>query len=125
MMQESVFLKALTYFPKIFGAMVGVVLSLILSEDIDKEGKLLLSKSVLLKFSCSVFFSLYGGEACIEHFSLYNHSIIYQGFIFLLFGLFGMLVIGVVYQSLALLKGKPLSEIVKEVKEAFFSIFRN
>ena len=48
-----------------------------------------------------------------------------QGFVMLFFAVFGLLAIGIVYQSIALLNGKTLSEIIREVKAAFIAIIGN
>lgn len=120
---EYILIKLIAYFPKILAAIVGAVLSLVLSGDIDKEGKIQLSTGVLMKFTFSVCISLYGGEAFIEQFNLQDKSVMYHGAIMLIFAVFGMLVLGIIYQSIAMLKGKPISEIFKEIHEAFTSIF--
>jgi hypothetical protein len=52
-------------------------------------------------------------------------STMYQGFIMLMFAVFGLMAIGILYQSIALLKGKPLSEVITEIKSAFISIIGN
>jgi len=49
-------------------------------------------------------------------------STMYQGFIMLMFAVFGLMAIGILYQSIALLKGKPLSEVIAEIKAAFLAI---
>ena len=41
----------------------------------------------------------------------------------LVWAVFGMLAIGIVYQAVALMQGKTLAEVVKEVKDAAFAIF--
>ena len=46
----------------------------------------------------------------------------FQGFIMLMFAVFGLLIIGIAYQSIALLKGKSLAEVIAEVKAAFIAI---
>ena len=46
-----------------------------------------------------------------------------HGFVMLLFAVFGMLLIGIWYQSMQLLKGKTFSEIIIEVKAAFSAMF--
>ncbi|MCA4182059.1 hypothetical protein [Acinetobacter baumannii] len=117
-MQEN----AIPWVLKIFPAVIGAILALVLSGDIDKEGKIKVSMGVITKFVCSVTVSLYGGSAFIEHFKYLNHSTMFQGFIMLIFAVFGLLVIGIVYQSIALLKGKSMSEVIAEVKAAFVSI---
>lgn len=40
----------------------------------------------------------------------------------LFFAVFGLLGIGIAYQSIALLQGKPISEVISEVKAAFLAI---
>ena len=107
---------------KVIPAVVGALLALVLSGDIDREGKIQISFGVIGKFVASVTVSLYGGSAFIEHFGLLTKSTMYQGFVMLIFAVFGLLAIGIVYQSIALLKGKPLSEVIAEIKAAFISI---
>ncbi|WP_151767944.1 hypothetical protein [Acinetobacter oleivorans] len=117
-MQEN----AIPWVLKIFPAVIGAILALVLSGDIDKEGKIKVSMGVATKFACSVTVSLYGGSAFIEHFGFLTHSTMFQGFIMLIFAVFGLLVIGIVYQSIALMKGKSLAEVIAEVKSAFVAI---
>ena len=104
---------------------VGALLALVLSGDIDKEGKIKISFGVIGKFVASLTFSLYGGSAFLEHFNLLEKSTMYQGFVMFIFAVFGLLAIGIIYQSIALLRGKPLSEVISEVKAAFISIIGN
>ena len=103
-------------------AVVGAILALVLSGDIDKNGKIQVSIGVICKFLFSVSVSLYGGSAFIEYYELNNYSHMTQGFVMLMFAVFGLLAIGIVYQSIALMQGKPLSEVITEVKAAFISI---
>ena len=103
-------------------AVVGAILALVLSGDIDKSGKIQVSMSVIGKFLFSVSVSLYGGSAFIEYYELSKYSHMAQGFVMLIFAVFGLLAIGIVYQSIALMQGKPLSEVISEVKQAFISI---
>jgi hypothetical protein len=107
---------------KVIPAVVGAILALVLSGDIDKDGKIQVSMNVIIKFIASVTVSLYGGSAFIEYFDLVKTSTMYQGAIMLFFAVFGLLGIGIAYQSIALLQGKPLSEVVSEVKAAFLAI---
>ena len=106
-------------------AVVGAILALVLSGDIDKNGKIKVSMGVICKFLFSVSVSLYGGSAFIEYYELSQYSQMAQGFVMLIFAVFGLLAIGIVYQSIALMQGKPLSEVVSEVKQAFISIIYN
>ena len=107
---------------KLFLLSLGRLLALVLSGDIDKDGKIQVSMNVIVKFMASVTVSLYGGSAFIEHFELVKTSTMYQGAIMLFFAVFGLLGIGIAYQSIALLQGKPISEVISEVKAAFLAI---
>ena len=51
-----------------------------------------------------------------------NSSTMFHGFIMLMFAVFGLLFIGIAYQSIALLKGKTVSEVIAEIKAAFVAI---
>ena len=117
-MQEN----ALPWFIKLVPAVVGAILALVLSGDIDKEGKIQVSLGVITKFVCSVTVSLYGGSAFIEHYGFLKTTIMFHGFIMLMFAVFGLLIIGIAYQSIALLKGKSMSDVIAEIKSAFIAI---
>ena len=107
---------------KIFPAVVGAILALVLSGDIDKNGKIQVSLGVIGKFLFSVSVSLYGGSAFIEYYDLSKYSHMTQGFVMLMFAVFGLLFIGIAYQSIALLKGKSISAVIAEIKSAFVAI---
>ncbi|ENU18635.1 hypothetical protein F994_02762 [Acinetobacter bohemicus ANC 3994] len=107
---------------KIIPAIVGAILALVLSGDIDKKGKIQVTVSVICKFAASVTVSLYGGSAFIEHFEMLKTSTMYQGFIMLMFAVFGLLAIGIVYQAVAMWRGKSLPEVIAEIKAAFLAI---
>ncbi len=117
-MQES----TIPWIIKVVPAIVGAILALVLSGDIDKEGKIQVSLGVIAKFLFSVSVSLYGGAAFIEYHDLNNYSQMAQGFVMLMFAVFGLLAIGIVYQSIALLKGKSISAVIAEIKSAFVAI---
>ena len=124
-MHEQLSIKALPWFIKILAAVVGAIFALTLSGDIDKEGRIKINVSVIMKFVFSVAISLYGGSAFIEYYELSKHySHMAQGFVMLMFAVFGMLCIGILYQAVQLMKGKSLAEIILEVKETFGSIFK-
>ena len=110
---------------KVVPAVVGAILALVLSGDIDKNGKIQVSLGVICKFLFSVSVSLYGGSEFIEYYELSKYSHMAQGFVMLMFAVFGLLGIGILYQSIALMHGKPLSEVISEVKAAFISILSN
>lgn len=120
---DLIILKLLTFLPKVFAAVIGAVFGLMLSGDIGKDGKISINMSVIIKFTIAVTISLYGGEATIEYYKLQAYSTMTHGAIMLAWAVFGMLAIGIAYQSIALMQGKPLSAIVKEVKDAAFAIF--
>lgn len=124
-MHEQLSIKALPWFIKILAAVVGAIFALTLSGDIDKEGRIKINVSVIIKLVFNVAISLYGGSAFIEYYELAAHySHMAQGFIMLMFAVFGMLCIGILYQAVQLMKGKSLTEIIVEVKETFSSIFK-
>lgn len=107
---------------KVVPAVVGAILALVLSGDIDKEGKIQVSLGVIAKFLFSVSVSLYGGSAFIEYYELSKYSHMGQGFVMLMFAVFGLLIIGIAYQSIALMKGKSISAVIAEIKSAFVAI---
>lgn len=122
-MHEQLSIKALPWFLKIIAAVIGAIFALTLSGDIDTQGRIKINISVIMKFVFSVAISLYGGSAFIEYYDLAAHySHVAQGFVMLMFAVFGMLAIGIVYQSIALMHGKSLAEVIAEVKAAFIAI---
>ena len=124
-MHEQLSIKALPWFLKIIAAVIGAIFALTLSGDIDTHGRIKINVSVIMKFVFSVAISLYGGSAFIEYYELAAHySHMAQGFVMLMFAVFGMLCIGILYQAVQLMKGKSLAEIIVEVKETFSSIFK-
>ena len=124
-MHEQLSMKALPWFLKIIAAVIGAIFALTLSGDIDTQGRIKINISVIMKFVFSVAISLYGGSAFIEYYDLAGHySHMAQGFVMLMFAVFGMLCIGILYQAVQLMKGKSLTEIIVEVKETFSSIFK-
>lgn len=122
-MFDVILLKLLAFLPKVFAAVIGAILGLMLSGDIGKDGKIQVNISVIVKFTIAVTISLYGGEASIEYYELQAYSVMTHGFVMLMWAVFGMLAIGIVYQAVALWQGKTLSEVIKEVKDAAFAIF--
>ncbi|UJA03509.1 hypothetical protein F9230_03545 [Acinetobacter johnsonii] len=123
-MNDPISIKGLPWLLKIAAAILGAILALILSGDIDTEGRIKITVGVILKFTISVAISLYGGSAFIEYNQLTAYSLMSQGFVMLIFAVFGMLMIGIWYQSLQLWKGKTVSEIIAEVKAAFSALFK-
>ena len=123
-MNDPISIKGLPWLLKIAAAILGAILALILSGDIDTEGRIKITVGVILKFTISVAISLYGGSAFIEYNQLTTYSLMSQGFVMLIFAVFGMLMIGIWYQSLQLWKGKTVSELIAEVKAAFSALFK-
>ncbi len=122
-MSDPISLKAMPWFLKVFAAVIGAVFALVLSGDIDKDGKFKVSLGLIIKLTFSIAVSLYGGQAFIEYQGLLDKSVMYHGFIMLMFAVFGMLLVGIVYQAVAMWRGKTLAEIVIEVKNTFTAIF--
>ena len=123
-MNDPISIKGLPWLLKIIAAVMGAILALILSGDIDTQGRIKITVGVILKFAISVAISLYGGSAFIEYYQLTHYSMQSQGFVMLIFAVFGMLLIGISYQSMQLWKGKTVSEIIAEVKAAFIAMFK-
>ena len=123
-MNDPISIKGLPLLLKIIAAIMGAILALILSGDIDTQGRIKITVGVILKFTISVAISLYGGSAFIEYYQLTTYPLMSQGFVMLIFAVFGMLLIGILYQSMQLWKGKTISEIIAEVKSAFIAMFK-
>ncbi|TCB71426.1 hypothetical protein E0H89_15520 [Acinetobacter sp. ANC 3781] len=123
-MNDPISIKGLPWLLKIIAAIMGAILALILSGDIDPQGRIKITIGVILKFAISVAISLYGGSAFIEYYQLAHYSMQSQGFVMLIFAVFGMLLIGIGYQSMQLWKGKAFSEIITEIKAAFAAMFK-
>ena len=118
-------LADLPFFLKVFAVLIGAVFAMTLTGDIDTDGKLKLSFGVFVKISFSAVFGFLAGAWLIEHMGWGHLSYASHGFIMMLCSVFGMTLVGIVYQAALLsLKGKKLSEIVAEVKETFKSIFK-
>lgn len=122
-MNEPVsFSGLLPLFAKGFGAVVGAIFALILGGHINADGSFKITRGLILNLSLSVSISIYGGSAFIELYQLQDKSMMTHGFIMLLAAVFGMLLISVFYQALALLRGKPLSVVVGEIAAAFVAV---
>ncbi len=103
-------------------AIIGALLGLVFSGDIDKDGKLKINTFVLIKATASVAISLTGTPVFLQYYDLLHMNNAGQGFIYLMLGIFGLLVVGIVYRAVEMLKGKSFSEIVIEIKQAIFAI---
>ena len=123
-MNDPISIKGLPWLLKIIAAILGAILALILSGDIDTQGRIKITVGVILKFAISVAISLYGGSAFIEYYQLTHYSMQSQGFVMLIFAVFDIQINSIWYQSMQLWKGKTLSEIIAEVKSAFIAMFK-
>ncbi len=65
-MNESILIKIFPWMLKVFAAIIGAIFSLILSGDIDKDGKLQISQTLIIKLLFGISLSLFGGQAFIE-----------------------------------------------------------
>ncbi len=110
---------------KVFGVIIGAIFALTLTGDIDEKQRLHLNLSVISKLSFSAFFGLTTGEFIVDNAITWELSVMGQSFISLMMSVFGMLVVGIVYQSLLItFHRKKLSEIVEEVKTTFKNIIK-
>ncbi len=115
-------LESMPWLIKLLALIVGGIISLVLSGDIDIDGndnaKLKINLKVLTKLLCSIGLGLFIGEFAIDYFD-YEHLNYYsQSAVLMAFSVFGMLVFGILYRSVQLtLHEKTLSEIVIEVKQ--------
>ena len=124
MISEVWLIKAFTILPKVVAAIIGALLALVLSGDIDKDGYIKIRRGVVLRFGLGVGTSLFGGSYIIETYGMMHLSAMAQGSVFLLTAVFGLLSIGILYQSVEMMRGKTLSEIAIEVSSAFKAIFK-
>lgn len=124
MINEIWVIKAFTILPKVVAAIIGALLALVLSGDIDKEGYIKIRRGVVLRFGLGVGTSLFGGSYIIETYGMTHLSAMAQGSVFLLTAVFGLLSIGILYQAVEMMRGKTLSEIAIEVSTAFKAIFK-
>lgn len=121
---EALLFKLMVYMPKVLFATVGGIVALIFSGDIKPDGSVKIGWSLIIKLSISIAIGLSIGETVIHYYGWYTYPVMAIGIVFLLASAFGMLLLGIVYQSLKLtFTDKTLPEIVKEVKDAFFAVF--
>lgn len=113
--------KAIPFFTKLFALIVGGLISLVLSGDInldkDDNAKLNVNLKVILKITCAIGLGLFAGEFVIDMFDFEHLNYYAQAVFYLIFSAFGMLIFGTVYRSWQLtFTDKTLSEIVGEIK---------
>lgn len=113
---------AIPFFIKLLALLLGSIIALVLSGDInvdsDDNAKLNLNLKAAIKLVCSVSLGLFLGEFTIDYFNYEHLSYYSQAGILMTFSIFGMLIFGILYRSVQLtLSNKTLSEIVIEIKE--------
>lgn len=114
--------KVLPFLTKLFALIVGGIISLVLSGDInldkDDNATLNINLKVILKITCAIGLGLFAGEFVIDMFDFEHLNYYAQALFYLIFSAFGMLFIGTVYRGWQLqTKDKTLSEIIKEIKD--------
>ena len=118
-------LADLPFFIKVFAVIIGAVFAMTLTGDIDRDGKLKLSFGVFVKITFSAVFGFLAGEWLIEYMNWGHWSYASHGFVMMLCSVFGMTLVGIVYQAIKLsTTNKTPSEIVAEVKSTFKAIFK-
>lgn len=113
--------KTIPFFIKLFALVVGGLISLVLSGDInldkDNNAKLIINLKVILKITCAIGLGLFGGEFFIDVFDFEYLNYYAQALFYLIFSSFGMLIFGTVYRSWQLTTSdKTLAQIVAEIK---------
>ncbi|OOS02162.1 hypothetical protein SAMN02745664_1312 [Moraxella cuniculi DSM 21768] len=118
-------LADLPFFVKVFAVIIGAVFAMTLTGDIDSDGRLKLSFGVFVKITFSAVFGFLSGAWLIEYMDWSHWSHTSHGFVMMLCSVFGMTLVGILYQSALLsLTDKKLSEIIAEIKLTFKSIFK-
>ena len=118
-------LTDLPFFLKVFAVLIGAVFAMTLTGDIDRDGKLKLSFGVFVKISFSAVFGFMAGGWLIEYMGWQSWGYTSHGFVMMLCSVFGMTLVGIVYQAIKLsTTNKTPSEIVAEVKSTFKAIFK-
>lgn len=119
-------ISALPILLKIFVAIVSALFSLVLGGYITKDGHLKVkNKHFYITFLSAICVSLFGGSFLIEHFNLAHYSELSKAFINFMVGVFGFMMIGILYRSFQLtFTDKTLIEIIQEVKQALNAILK-
>lgn len=123
--------KIIALLPKILSLLItliaiagGIILALVLSGDIDKDGFIKINRGVMLRFVAAFIISLFAGSFIIDVWHLQYLNLYSQGFIFFMTAVFGLLSIGILYQSVELMRGKSFGDVIGEVMGAFIAIFK-
>lgn len=125
----EIFTKAIPFFIKLFALIVGSLISLVLSGDIDVDknnnAKLIINLKVILKITCAIGLGLFAGEFTIDMFDFKRLNYYAQALFYVIFAAFGMLVVGILYRGLQLqFTDKSLSQIVEEIKNVVKALIK-
>lgn len=120
--------KAVPFLAKLFALIIGGIVSLVLSGDINldnnNQAQLNINLKVILKLLCSIGMGLYLGEFTIDYWDFEHLNYYAQSAVLMSFSIFGILAFGVLYRSVQLtFTNKELSEIITEVKKTIKALF--
>lgn len=120
--------KTFPFLAKLFALIIGGIISLVLSGDINldsnNQAQLNINLKVVLKLLCSIGMGLYLGEFTIDYWDFEHLNYYAQSAVLMAFSIFGMLAFGVLYRSVQLtFTDKELSEIITEVKKTIKALF--
>lgn len=121
--------KTFPFLAKLFALIIGGIVSLVLSGDINldnnNQAQLNINLKVVLKLLCSIGMGLYLGEFTIDYWDFEHLNYYAQSAVLMAFSIFGMLAFGVLYRSVQLtFTDKELSEIITEVKKTIQALFK-
>lgn len=121
--------KTFPFLAKLFALIIGGIVSLVLSGDINldnnNQAQLNINLKVVLKLLCSIGMGLYLGEFTIDYWDFEHLNYYAQSAVLMAFSIFGMLAFGVLYRSVQLtFTDKELSEIIIEVKKTIKALFK-
>lgn len=114
--------KSIPFVVKLFALLVGGILSLVLSGDIDLDSKnnakLTINLYVIVKLTCAIGLGLFIGEFVIDYFDYDYLNYYAQAVFYLIASAFGMLLFGIIYRSIQLtFTNKTIGQIIEEIKE--------
>lgn len=121
--------KTFPFLAKLFALIIGGIISLVLSGDVNldsnNQAQLNINLKVVLKLLCSIGMGLYLGEFTIDYWDFEHLNYYAQSAVLMAFSIFGMLAFGVLYRSVQLtFTDKELSEIITEVKKTIQVLFK-
>lgn len=113
--------NAIPFLIKLFALIIGGLISLVLSGDINLDNRenasLSINLRVIIKITCAVGLGLFIGEFVVDYYNFEHLTYYAQAVFYLIASAFGMLIFGILYRSLQLtFTNKTLSEIIAEIK---------